>query len=171
MKTLVVYSSLTGNTKMIAQAIHEIMPTDCLLVPVAQAPEPDNYDLIALGFWVDKGAPDKAMLDYMSKVHGKLVGLFGTLGAYPDSEHAQDTIKKAEENLIGNTIIDTFMCQGKIDPKILEMMAKIPEAAQAHPMTAERETRIEEAKKHPNTEDCQAAQKIFSNILAKAKES
>lgn len=43
-------------------------------------------------------------------------------------------------------------------------MAKM--AQNVHPMTPERKARIEEAAKHPNAEDCKAAQDFIRGVLA-----
>lgn len=165
MKNMIVYSSLTGNTKMIAEAIHAVMPEGTEIYPVKSAPAPEGYDFIALGFWVDKGMPDKATLDYMEKVQNKKVALFGTLGAYPDSEHARDTMKKAAEQVPSCEVLVDFICQGKVDPKLLAAMAKMK--SNPHPSSPEREARLAEAAKHPNAEDCAAAQAAFKAIADK----
>ena len=58
----------------------------------------------------------------METLKNKKVGTFGTLGAYPDSEHAQKCVEKISEALKanGNTVVAEFICQGAIDPKIIE---------------------------------------------------
>lgn len=166
MKSLIVYSSRTGNTRAVAEAIHSVFPEPCLIASVEDAPDPEDYDFIAMGYWVDKGMPDKKAMTYMEKIKGKSVGLFGTLGAYPDSEHADDCRAKAMDLLADNELLGHFMCQGKIDPKVLDMMTKM--ASAHHPMTEERKMRIEEAKKHPNEDDFAAARQAFKEILGKA---
>ena len=166
MKMLVTYSTRTGNTKMIAEAIHSIMPQGAELHPVETAPDPAGYDFIALGFWVDKGAPDKAMLAYMDRVKGTCVGLFGTLGAWPDSDHARSSMQNGVDRVAENKVLGTFICQGKVDPKLLAAMDKMRAENNPHAMTPERKARIEEAAKHPNEEDCANAKKVFADILA-----
>lgn len=167
MKSLIVYSSRTGNTKAVAEAIAAVMPEPRTIAPVEEAPDAADYDFIAIGYWVDKGMPDEKARRFMASVSGKKVGLFGTLGAYPDSEHAHDCRKKAVDLMEGNTVLCQFLCQGRIDPKVLAMMEKM--AADHHPMTEERKARIEEAKKHPDDADFAAAQEMFQSILAEEK--
>ena len=166
MKSLIVYSSRTGNTRAVAEAVHSVFPEPCRITPVEEAPDPGAYDFIAVGYWVDKGMPDKKARAYMKTIKGKKVGLFGTLGAYPDSEHADDCRAKAMALMAGNGVLGQFLCQGKIDPNVLEMMAKM--ASDHHPMTEERKARIEEAKKHPNEADFSAARQMFKEIFEKA---
>ena len=54
MKTLVVYSSRTGNTEKVARAVAEGLH-DCDVYAVKDAPNPSGYDFVAVGYWVDKG--------------------------------------------------------------------------------------------------------------------
>lgn len=168
MKTLVLYSSKTGNTKMVAEAITSKLE-DATLMAIENAPSPEdcaNYDMLAIGYWVDKGLPDAKVLTLMKSLNGCNIALFGTLGAYPDSDHAKECIEKSEailnEDGRVNTCYGSFLCQGKVDPRILEMMQKM--ASAAHPMTEERKARIEEAKKHPNDQDCANAQAFIQGV-------
>ena len=59
MKILVAYSTKTGNTKKVAEAIAQALP-GAELHDVTTAPAPDAYDFVAMGFWVDKGGPNRA---------------------------------------------------------------------------------------------------------------
>lgn len=170
MRCLIVYSSLTGNTKKVAEAIHAVFPEGSELHPVEQAPSPSGYDFIAMGFWADRGEPDKKSQDYMANICGKRVAVFGTLGAWPDSEHARSLMAGAEAVLCErNTVLGSFVCQGKVDPKLLKAMEAMPGMAQLHPMTEERRARIEEAKKHPDEKDCANAAAVFLDILKKVE--
>lgn len=67
MKALVVYSSRTGNTRKIAEAIAAVLP-GCEIHPVESAPAPEGYDLVAVGYWVDKGMPDAQAKAYLETV-------------------------------------------------------------------------------------------------------
>lgn len=167
MRTLVVYSSRTGNTKMIAEAVAEAV-APCDLHPVESAPAADGFDFVAIGYWVDKGMPDAACQAYMKTVSGKKVGLFGTLGVDPSHDHAKDCAKKGEDMMLegGNTVLGTFLSQGKIDPKVIAAMQKM--AKSMHPMTPERIARIEAAKSHPDAEDCRKAKEMFAEFHKKA---
>ena len=79
MNACIVYSSCTGNTRKVAEALADTSGLPCF--PVRNAPEPDDFDMLALGFWVRKGLPDARALRYMERVRGKHVFFFGTLGA------------------------------------------------------------------------------------------
>ncbi|MDL2271528.1 flavodoxin family protein [Desulfovibrio sp. OttesenSCG-928-I05] len=163
---LVVYSSVTGNTRMVAEAVREALPEGTLLCPVKDAPAPDAFDFIALGFWVHRAGPDPRMTRYMASVRGKDVAFFGTLAAYPDSDHAQKVRARAADLLEGNTILGSFLCQGKLAQKRFEKRMADTSPNSGHPMTPERRARLLEAARHPDTQDLENARALFRSLYA-----
>lgn len=91
MKTLVVYSSLTGNTKKATTWAFEAVIGEKKLLSVDEAMNIDlsPYTKIVHGFWVDKGSLDSKSRKFLKRVKGKEIIFIGTLGAYPDSDHAK----------------------------------------------------------------------------------
>jgi flavodoxin len=167
MKILIVYSSLTGNTRKVAEAIHEQLGQEAELFSVEQAPQAEGYNLVALGFWVDRGTADKKAQDYLTGLRNQNVALFATLGAYPDSEHAAKSMANAAALLDGsNTLAGSFICQGKVNPKLIEQFKNLPED-HPHGMNAERRARHLEAAKHPDAADLAKAQAVFGEIKLK----
>lgn len=165
MKSLVVYSSLTGNTKMVAEAIAEELGKNTTVVAIEEQPDTVGYDLVAVGFWVDRGTADKKTADYLKTLKNTKVALFATLGANPKSDHAKKSLDNAAALLSEtNTVVGSFICQGKVDPKLIEQMNKMFPAGHPHGMNAERKARHEEASKHPNGEDLLNAKKVFAQI-------
>jgi flavodoxin len=164
-----VYSSKTGNTRKLAEGIHrglEARGIEAAIAPVEDAPQAAAW--VLAGYWVDRGTADKKALKYLKSLKGARVGLFGTLGAYPDSQHAADTARKVEA-LVGkkNRCLGTFLCQGKIDPKIIEFFKKLP-LGHPHGMNEERIKRHAEAAKHPNDDDIAAALEVCVKMLEAA---
>ena len=160
MRLLVIYSSRTGNTRLVAEQALAALPGEAELHPVEQSPEPDTYDAVVIGYWVDRGMPDQKAKDYMRNLKGMRVAAFGTLGANPESEHANDVRRSVMEMLKGNDILGSFLCQGRIDPALLKTMAASPH----HPMTPERRANIAEAEKHPDSRDLARARGFFREI-------
>ena len=61
MKSIVIYSSRTGNTKMVAEAIASALPEGTPCVTVKEVPaDLASYDVVFMGFWADQGNADKA---------------------------------------------------------------------------------------------------------------
>lgn len=165
MKSLIVYSSKTGNTRKLAEAILSVLPAGTEIFPVEKAPDPDGYDFVAVGYWVDKGTANAEMAEYLPKVRGKKVGVFFTLGAFPDSEHARKSCDNGIA-LLGEAceVVAKYWCQGAIDPKLTSWMSKLPEG-HPHAPNPERLRRWEEAAKHPDDADLEAAKKAFKDLF------
>lgn len=167
MKKLVTYSSWTGNTKKVAKAIHEEIGGD--LIPMSEVKNWEEYDFIALGFFVDKGFAGEEAKAFMEKIKGKRVGLFATLGAYPDGEHAKGVMKQGRDLMKenNNSLLCEFICQGALDPKLIERMRQmaLQQGDKAvHPITPEREQRWKDAASHPDETDLKNAKKAFSVV-------
>lgn len=170
MKTLIVYSSLTGNTKKVAEAIKEVFGDEADLFSVEEKPDARAYDLIAVGFWVDRGTADKKAQAYITELREKKVALFATLGAYPDSEHARKSMQNAGALLnASNQLLGTFICQGKVNGNLMEKFKDLPQG-HPHAMTPERIARHREAAKHPDEVDLRKAKAIFSVVREKVYE-
>lgn len=164
MKTLIAYSSKTGNTKKIGEAILKAFPKG-EMKDIADINNFD-HDLIIIGAWIDKGTADKKALDFIKKIKGKKVAYFFTLGAFPNSEHANNCIKNINKLFLDNKniIIGNFHCQGTIDPKLISWMTDLP-SEHPHSLNKERIERWEEASKHPNKDDFKDAYNYFVNII------
>lgn len=167
MKHLIVYSSVTGNTKKVAEAIAQVLDRTAELYPVEAAPSADPYDLVVVGFWVNRGTADQKAQAYLRSIHGKNVALFATLGAYPDSDHAAESMQNAAALLAAdNKVVGAFICQGKINPRLIEKFKELPAG---HPLavTPAQEARHREAAKHPDEADLRNAQAFIKEIVEK----
>ncbi len=104
-RCLLVYSSVTGNTRMVAEAIRRVLPEETVFSPVTKAPSPEGFDFVAIGFWTHRGGPDPAAARYMETIRSRDMAFFGTMAAYPDSDHARSVAARAEALLAGNRIL------------------------------------------------------------------
>ncbi len=168
MKKLVLYSSKTGNTKKVADAILETMPKETSIHAVHDLDLFDDYDFIAFGFWVDKGTADKDAIVAIKKIHNKKVAIFMTLGAFPDSDHAKKSMNNIKELFVknGNEVMGEFTCFGEISPEITKLFESLPKD-HSHAMTRERRKLHNAGKGHPDAKDLEQAKTVFKSILAK----
>ncbi len=160
MKAAVVYSTLTGNTRKVAEAFCIGLGEGAELFDVDEAPASlDGYDLVAVGFWVDRGHPDAKAMEFMKRVAGRKVFSFFTLGAKPASAHAYKCAYTAASFYgEGCEQVGTWFCQGAIDPKLIERMRRMPKVAGSpHAATPETEARWAAAATHPDAADIAAA--------------
>ena len=76
----IIFNSLTGNTKLLADAIYEVLPKEnCDYFGVSDT-ETIHSPMLYIGFWTDKGNADSATLEFLQKLRNKKVFLFGTAG-------------------------------------------------------------------------------------------
>ena len=169
MSALIIVSSITGNTWKVGQALNEAYPQTALrkTTDVLKCTELlDKYSRIIIGFWCDKGGlpPDLAQL--VPYIRGKSLAIYATMGGNPQSERAKDWFNRQCSTIVGNDrnnlLAATFLCQGKINPVLIEQMKKMP----GYQETSESVARREEAAKHPNEEDYRAATETFREFLA-----
>ncbi|MCI1749904.1 MAG: flavodoxin family protein [Megasphaera cerevisiae] len=167
MRTIVLYSTRTGNTKKVAEAIAGGLPAGTPCVSVTETPEDlAGYDCVFIGYWVDRGTADKAAQDIIKVLSNKHVAIFATLGADPKSEHAAECLKNGEALLPeGKKADGLFICQGAVDPKLIEMMYQKFPAGHPHGRTPEREALHAEAAKHPDAADLADAKAFAEDVM------
>ncbi|WDP92555.1 MAG: flavodoxin family protein [Desulfobacter sp.] len=122
MKSLIIYSSQSGNTQKLAQAVYDNIEGEKQIASVETAPaSADGYDLVAVGFWLQAGKPDPKTLKFLETFNsnGK-VFLFATHGAAKGSDHARSAMDHAAGLLKGAQLAGTYSCQGEVSPKVLE---------------------------------------------------
>ena len=163
-KWAVIYSSLTGNTKAIAEKIAEAAG-EVDLFDVKSAPESlSNYEVVAIGYWLKRGGPDPLTTALLPKIQNANVVLFETHGTEPKSEHAITAFARAAYLLgEGCKILGTFSCQGKVNPAMIERRIKAG-GDDPHLGSIERWKR---AATHPDESDFQAASDFVASIKRK----
>jgi menaquinone-dependent protoporphyrinogen IX oxidase len=81
MKTLIVYSSKYGSTKVIAGWIAERLGFDCMIINAKDAPAPVDFDLVILGSGIYEGSPMPELNAYIDRhikvLEGKNKVVFG----------------------------------------------------------------------------------------------
>ena len=74
----IIFSSLTGNTKQLADAIYETLPKEnCDYFGIKETGQPQS-EMLYIGFWTDKGNADQSTLELLSSLSNKKIFLFGT---------------------------------------------------------------------------------------------
>ena len=167
MNCIVLYSSRTGNTKKIAQAICGALPAGTPCLPVDEAPaDLTGYDCVFAGFWVDRGTADAQARQLLERLEHTKVALFATLGADPCSPHAVESLRNAAAlRPCTEPLVNSFICQGKVDPQLIEQMKKMFPAGHPHAVTPEREALHQQAASHPDEADLAAAQAFAAETL------
>lgn len=148
----IVFSSLTGNTKLLAKTLRaELRKND----PVYFGPPSEEAlkaDKIYVGFWTDKGNCDKATAEFLGTLSNKEIFLFGTAGFGGSQEYFDKILKNTKTNIpAGNHVTGTFMCQGKMPQSVRERYEKMKE--QHIPKADMLIENFDKALPHPNKTD------------------
>lgn len=165
MQALIVYTSRTGNTKQVAEALASAFGIPA--VKAEDAPSPEKFDVLLLGSGVYNGLPDAPMLEYIKRCRRKKIGLFFTMGAYPAKARC---VQRTAELLPDCTVAAGFCCQGRYAEERIELMKNRP-ADSPHAWTPEKAARVAEAQKHPNDGDFIQAVAAFREFLMQNRET
>ncbi len=115
MKTMVMYYSRNGNTKVIADAItKELGILQSEQIPPSYPLE--NVSLLFLGTGEYAGKPDPKMIEFIRTLnnnHVKNVVVYGTSGSGTINGKAVTTVKNLLKEKGINVIDETFCCKGK----------------------------------------------------------
>lgn len=143
MKKAIVFSSVTGNTKLLAENIKKTLGEDVYCGPVCD--EALEADVLYIGSWAQAFSCTADIKEFLGKVKGKKVFLFMTAG-YGSSEEFFAPIINSVKELVdsSNEIIGEFICQGKVsqtkqdgiksmDAEKFEKMKPELDKSQSHP--------------------------------------
>lgn len=171
MKILVAYSSLTGNTKAVAEVITSSLGTVAELRDVNAVNDIDSFSCVIAGFWVDKGNAGDAMRNFLSRLHGKKVALFATMGANPLPSYGEKCIAAAAQYLPKDAVLlkVSFACLGKISPALIEHFKQLTKE-HPHAMTPQKEAYYKEISNHPDKADLMAAADFAKKAAAEFKQ-
>lgn len=159
MKVQVIYASLTGCTRRLAEAIFEALPTEEKSIHDLADGIPElTGDIVLLGYWGIRGGPDEKAKEFLSSVSGKAVGVFCTLGYYADSRHGRDTLETGLNLLKDrNQILGGFVCNGAVASALKKGQGKQEGAVP----TEMKELRWKMIANHPTEAECALAAERF----------
>lgn len=117
MSYAIVYSSKTGNTRLLADAIREVAGDDCIYFG-----EPSDAalsaDILYVGFWTDKGTCDSTVADFLKKLDGKKV----FCSVPPDSADLLPILNRfsggSAPAFRALHVSGSYMCQGKMPDSV-----------------------------------------------------
>lgn len=125
MKYAIIYSSKTGNTRLLAQSLYLHMKgRDCGLYEAGQADKVDA-DFYYVGFWTCRGECDTDTQHFLKTIKNKNVFLFGTAGFGRSPAYYRKILEKTQKNLDASVkLVGSFMCQGKMPIQIRKKYEK-----------------------------------------------
>ena len=158
----IIFSSLTGNTKKLADTIHAVLPSeDCDYFGAPETAELHS-GMLYVGFWTDKGNADSAALELLSKLRDKKIFLFGTAGFGGSAAYFQKILDHVKQSVDpSNTVVGEYMCQGKMPQSVRDRYMKM-KAQPEHPANIDALIEnFDRALSHPDEDDLERLRKII----------
>ena len=156
----IIFSSLTGNTRKLADQIHEVLPAEtCDYFGEAKGEEPSS-EVLYVGFWTDKGNADGDSLKLLASLRNKKIFLFGTAGFGGSDAYFEKILGQVKQSIdASNTVIGEYMCQGKMPQSVRERYVKMKENPE-HPANLDLLIQnFDRALSHPDSEDLERLKK------------
>ncbi|HCQ5682955.1 TPA: flavodoxin family protein [Clostridioides difficile] len=173
MKSLILYSSLTGNTKKIACSIYDAIQGKKEIKNISELVDDsidyENYDIVFLGYWVDKGICDKNSKQVLENIHNKKIALFGTMGASTKGSYGASIIEKIQSIIPkDNEILGSFICQGKIAEGLKVKYKEMLKLSSDNEHIRQQLNNHEESQSHPDEQEIYEANVFAKNMMIKA---
>ena len=129
----IVFSSVTGNTRQLAEAIRESLPeTGCDYFGLCSA-EALKSEMLYVGFWTDKGNADEASQALLKTLKNKKIFLFGTAGFGISEAYFRRVLDNVRLSIDeSNSIVGEYMCQGRMPQSVRERYVAL-KAQPQHP--------------------------------------
>ena len=165
MKYAIVYSSRTGNTKLLAETLHAVLdPKECIYfgAPGAAALQADR---IYAGFWTDQGSCDADTAAFLDTVTDQQVFLFGTAGFGGSSDYFDHILENVQRHLSSEAaVVGRFMCQGKMPLSVRARYEKMQLSPAPNPRLQALIENFDQALSHPDAADLEALRGAVRSI-------
>lgn len=165
----IVYSSKTGNTKMLADALHQALPADdCLYfgAPDAQALAAER---IYIGFWTDKGTCDAETAAFLAQLTQQEIFLFGTCGFGGGVAYFEQILARVRDLLPESVqLVGSYLCPGKMPQSVRDRYVRTAEEEPAKRSHMQKMIfNFDCALSHPDANDLQALIEEVENCQKK----
>ena len=161
MKYAIVYSSKTGNTKLLAQAIGSALPPEDCLYFGPPSPEALTAQRVYVGFWTDKGTCDGETQAFLSSLTNQEVFLFGTAGFGGAPAYFAKILAAAQAHVPASAhVLGSFMCQGKMPQAVRQRYETMEDSPRRTAMLEN----FDKALSHPDQADLDGVKKAVQAL-------
>lgn len=165
MKELILYSSITGNTKKIADAIQEVIPNAVMLKTQDFTENMiQDYDIFYIGYWVDKGNADLVTQKVLQLLKNQKIVFFGTLGAGENTNYYTMVKQQVESNAKENQVIGHFLCQGAVNDAVIQRYQKMIIDHPDDEHMKQQLANYENGRSHPDKQDLMHVKEFVKNL-------
>ena len=182
----IVFSSRTGNTAELAEAVRKTLPEGtCEYFGSVNGDDGGDgrgyagagcgrtssaipaSETLFVGFWTNQGVADQATQKLLGQLRNRKIFLFGTAGFGGSEAYFQAILDKTKAFIDdSNTVIGTYMCQGKMPLSVRERYMKMKEQPDHMPNIDAMIENFDKALSHPDAADL----KKLTNLVSEAIE-
>ena len=176
MNISVYYTSITGNTRKLADHVterlrragHEVELTDSS----TRIRENDNGekkpDVTILAFWCRRSGLDDISARILSHWKGRKIVGIGTIGGNVEGAYGERVRENVRETIEKDNIcLGISICQGAVDLKRIEKRRKLPVESR-HYVSSEKYQRILKTQGHPDRADLDCVAESVLKLLSRA---
>ena len=165
-KISIIYSSNTGNTKKVAEAIKAEIEFENIVYFGNVNEEIPDADIYIIGSWTDKGNASADIVEFIKKLKDKKIAYFGTAGYGGSAEYYRELFERVKANIdASNLVLGYFYCQGKMPVRVkeryMQMLAQNPKDEKLN-MSVKN---FDQALSHPDKEDLKNVRQWIKNII------
>lgn len=168
MKGIIIYSSNTGNTKLLAEKIYEGVKesADWTLSNITEKVDTKDFDVVLLGGWAENGSLNKATLEFFNNIEkeNKKIGLFMTMGSRTSTEHGKVCENNLNKLLEGTNSLGIKLMQGKISQALMDKIATLPDTVLPKHIKDAMQDGVD-SYKEPSNEDYKEIADFFLNQI------
>ena len=180
----IVFSSRTGNTAELAEAVRGALPEEaCEYFGSVNGAVGGGFDsdgnrddgtgatipaaeTLFVGFWTNQGVADQAAQKLLAQLRNRKIFLFGTAGFGGSEAYFQAILDKTKAFIDdSNTVIGTFMCQGKMPQSVRERYVKMKEQPDHMPNLDAMIENFDKALSHPDADDLEKLANLVSETV------
>ena len=161
----IIFSSATGNTKLLAETIHNTLPQEGCAYFGPWNREIPASPTVYVGFWTDKGNADQNTLALLSQLRNKKVFLFGTAGFGQSPAYFEKVLGAVRSALDdSNQLLGEYMCQGKMPQAVKDRYLRM-KAQPEHPQNLDALiANFDHALSHPDKEDLEKLGQMVQGV-------
>ncbi len=123
-------------------------------------------ETLFVGFWTNQGVADRETQQLLGQLRNRKIFLYGTAGFGGSEAYFQAILDKTKAFIDdSNTVIGTFMCQGKMPHSVRERYVKMKEQPDHMPNIDTMIENFDKALSHPDADDLVKLANLVSEAI------
>lgn len=166
MKVAIIYSSITGNTKLLAETIKNTIKDNKIVYFGKVTKDIPDADLYFVGSWTNKGNASDEIINFLKTLKNKKIAIFGTAGYGKNKSYYETLFNRVKKELDEtNKVLGYFYSQGKMPLSVRERYVKMITQNKEDVNLKVSIDNFDEALSHPDKKDLEDTSKWVLSII------